>query len=166
MPSDLPAEVWSIPGGSDHSFATAQVFRRRAVTREYSCRMPAYTEPAMSRPSLSVLARAADRVTASDADLIERFAGGDEAAFAALLRRHAALVRGVCRRLLICPHDADDAVQATFLVLARKAGSIDPQSLAGWLYGVAYHVALRARASACRRHQHEARVRPRCPADP
>src|SRR5262245_2920475 len=128
--------------------------------------MPASTEPAMSRPSLSVLSRAADGTTASDADLVERFAAGDEAAFAALLRRHAALVRGVCGRLLRCPHDADDAVQATFLVLAKKAGSIDPRSLAGWLYGVAYHVALRARAGAGRRHRHEARVRPHCPADP
>src|SRR5262249_3268637 len=85
-------------------------------------------EASMYLPS-SVLARAAD----PDAALLERFARqGDEAAFACLAQRHAPLVRGVCGRLLPA-QDAEDAVQATFLVLAKKAGSIDRGALPGWL---------------------------------
>src|SRR5260370_20208931 len=88
-----------------------------------------------------------------DAQLLERYVRQrDEAAFEALLHRHGPLVWGVCRRLLYDFHDAEDAFQAAFLVLARKADSIVPQSLVGnWLYGVAYRVAARARKSSCRR---------------
>jgi RNA polymerase sigma factor (sigma-70 family) len=89
----------------------------------------------------------------SDAQLLERFAlQRDEAAFEALLHRHGPPVFGVCRRLLYDAHDAEDAFQATFLVLARKAGGIDRRSLLGnWLYGVASRIASRARKNACRR---------------
>jgi RNA polymerase sigma factor (sigma-70 family) len=88
-----------------------------------------------------------------DADLLERYIlQRDEAAFEALLHRHGPLVFGVCRRLLYNAHDAEDAFQATFLILARKAGSVVPRSQVGnWLYGVAYRVAARARKLACRR---------------
>ncbi len=84
----------------------------------------------------------------SDAQLLERFvAGRDEAAFELLLWRHGPAVLGVCQRLLRCPHDAEDAFQATFLVLARKAGSIARREAVGsYLYRVAYRVALRMRA--------------------
>lgn len=62
---------------------------------------------------------------ASDAELLDRFAAGrDEAAFAALVDRHGAMVRGLCAAILSDPHEAQDASQATFLVLARRAGSI------------------------------------------
>src|SRR5918995_2225101 len=73
----------------------------------------------------------------SDAQLLERFASRrDEAAFEALLRRHGPMVLGVCRRVLGDSHDAQDAFQATFLVLAKKAGTIrDPDRLGPWLHG-------------------------------
>jgi RNA polymerase sigma factor (sigma-70 family) len=92
-----------------------------------------------------------------DADLLERFVRQrDEAAFEALLHRHGPLVFGVCRRLLYDPHDALDAFQATFLVLARKAGSVGRRALLGnWLYGVAYKVAARARKQVLRRRLRE-----------
>lgn len=95
--------------------------------------------------------------SASDRALLVDFATeGDEAAFEALVNRHGPLVRGVCRRLLANPHDADDAFQATFLVLARKAGRIrDPDRLGPWLYGVAYRVAAKARSRAARRRDRQ-----------
>ncbi len=95
-----------------------------------------------------------------DRQLLERFtARRDEAAFEALVRRHGPMVLDVCRRVLHNAHDAEDAFQATFLVLARKAGSIRKrESISGWLYRVGYHMALKARASAAARHKREAQV--------
>jgi RNA polymerase sigma factor (sigma-70 family) len=92
-------------------------------------------------------------VGATDGELVERFArGGDEAAFAALVGRHGGMVLGLCRRVLRDSHDAEDAFQATFLVLARKAGSLRGREAVGcWLYGVARRVAAKARALAIRR---------------
>ena len=84
----------------------------------------------------------------SDAQLLERFgAEHDEAAFAALVQRHGPMVFAVCRRVLQDHHAAEDAFQATFLVLARKSRSISQRELLGnWLYGVAYRTALKARS--------------------
>jgi RNA polymerase sigma factor (sigma-70 family) len=83
----------------------------------------------------------------------------DEAAFAALVRRHGSMVMGVCRRLLHDQHDAEDAFQATFLILVRKASSIAKRELlANWLYGVAHKTALKARAINMRRRAKEKQV--------
>src|SRR5439155_9800603 len=96
----------------------------------------------------------------TDGQLLEAFvARGDGPAFEALVRRHAPMVLGVCRRVSGHAHDADDAFQATFLVLVRKAGAVVPRDLVGnWLYGVAYRVALEARARASRRRARERQV--------
>jgi RNA polymerase sigma factor (sigma-70 family) len=96
----------------------------------------------------------------TDGQLLERFATNRdaraEAAFAALVARHGPMVLGTCRRLLIDEHAADDAFQAVFLVLARRAGNIrQPELLGPWLHGVAARVARKARARADRRRRHE-----------
>ena len=93
----------------------------------------------------------------SDRQLLARFvAARDEAAFAALVRRHGPMVLGACRRVLRDYHDAEDAWQATFLVLARKAASLAVgESLGCWLYGVAYRAALEAREFNARRRGRE-----------
>ncbi len=92
-------------------------------------------------------------VALGEGQLLERFvADRDEAAFEALVGRHGPMVLGTCRRMLLDPRDVEDAFQATFLVLARRAGSIrDGDRLGPWLHGVARRVAARARALAARR---------------
>src|SRR5215510_8973355 len=82
---------------------------------------------------------------ASDRELMEQFvAGRDDAALTALVRRHGPMVYHLCRRVLRDEQDAEDAFQATFLVLARKAHTLRSQEAVGnWLYGVAYRTALK-----------------------
>jgi RNA polymerase sigma factor (sigma-70 family) len=94
---------------------------------------------------------------ASETQLLDRFISQrDEHAFEAILHRHGPMVLGVCRRVLSDPNDVEDAFQATFLVLVKKAGSIRDRSVLGtWLYGVARRVALRARVNARRRRSCE-----------
>jgi TIGR03009 family protein len=97
----------------------------------------------------------------TDAELLNGFfALREEACFEALVRRHGPMVLGVCRRLLRDAHDAEDAFQATFLVLVRKAGSIVPRQMVGnWLYGVAYRTALKAKGAIARRRVKERPLR-------
>ena len=97
---------------------------------------------------------------ATDAQLLERFLdrrdGGAEIAFETLIERHGPMVLRVCRTILKNPHDAQDAFQATFLVLARKAGVLRERELLGnWLYGVACRTAMKARAGITRRRRYE-----------
>jgi RNA polymerase sigma factor (sigma-70 family) len=100
-----------------------------------------------------------------DAELLERFAlGRDETAFRALVDRYGNLVFGACRRVLRDVQEAEDAFQATFLVLARKAGSLQKkEALAGWLFGVARRLSLRARARAAARRRRDSVERPALP---
>lgn len=112
----------------------------------------------MSLRSLQVVLRTlADAdPPAADGDLLRRFAGGDEAAFAELVRRHGRLVWAVCRHLTGSDAEADDAFQATFLVLLRGAGRVrDAGRLSAWLHGVAYRVCAKARRAAQRRATRE-----------
>jgi RNA polymerase sigma factor (sigma-70 family) len=115
-------------------------------------------------PVLQRLRRAArgpEPAGLTDARLLDLFLGErDEAAFEALVVRHGPMVLGVCRRVLRDPHEAEDAFQATFLVLAKKAASVSPREMVGnWLHGVAHRTALKAKALAARRFAKERQVR-------
>src|SRR5262249_48158965 len=109
-----------------------------------------------------------DRGAVPDGQLLERFVRQrDEAAFKALVARHGPMVLGVCRRLLHDPATVEDAFQATFLVLVRKAGSIRRgEGLGNWLYGVARRRGPRAKVEAARRRAREAAAGARQPDDP
>jgi RNA polymerase sigma factor (sigma-70 family) len=104
----------------------------------------------------------------SDGELLHRFAAaGDTTAFEALLRRHGPMVLGVCRRVLRHEQDAEDAFQATFLTLARRAAAVRKhESVGSFVYGVAYRQANNLRAARARRAVREARAAPPRAADP
>jgi RNA polymerase sigma factor (sigma-70 family) len=101
-----------------------------------------------------------DALAMTDEQLLESFARRrDEVAFEVLIRRHGPLVMGVCRRVLRSHHDAEDAFQATFLILARKAASIAPRgSLGNWLYRIAFNAALKAKTVIGKRRLREKQV--------
>src|SRR5262245_14212652 len=109
----------------------------------------------MTRHRLGTVVRQLRQAAAdpTDAALLQAYLQcQDGDAFAALVRRYQGLVAGVCRRVLGHEQDAEDAAQAAFLVLAKKAGSVRKgESLASWLYGTAYRIALQARRNSARR---------------
>ena len=108
------------------------------------------------------VARAGEKSGQTDGDLVESFLERkDEAAFEALVRRHGPMVLGVCRRVVRDYHDAEDAFQATFLILVRKATTIRPAGMvANWLHGVAYRTAMKARAMTAKRRTREQQASP------
>src|SRR5438445_12028585 len=121
----------------------------------------------MAAPHLDTLLRHIRKLAAgrgspkrTDRQLLDDFsARRDEAAFTALVARHGPMVLRVCRRVLNHEQDAEDAFQPVFLVLARQSGSIRKrEALANWLHGVAVRIAMKAKRSAARRRNHEARL--------
>jgi RNA polymerase sigma factor (sigma-70 family) len=129
----------------------------------------------MANPQATVLLRHLRKLATAentgricDGQLLQRFTlDGDDDAFAALIQRHGPMVLGVCRRVLHHQQDAEDAFQATFFVLARRAGAIRHQEcLSSWLYQVAYHTAARARAASLKRSSHPRETRDMHQADP
>ena len=106
------------------------------------------------------MAEAGQGSTSTDADLLKHFSiHHDDQSFAHLVERHGSLVWGVCRRVLNHAQDAEDCFQAAFLVLARKAGTLQKDaSLGAWLHRVAYRLALRSKATAARRQTEEGRA--------
>src|SRR4051812_16629983 len=113
-----------------------------------------YTAPPLEEPSRPG--------PAGDRELLAQFVRcRDPVAFEGLVRRHGPMVLGACRRLLRNPHDAEDAFQATFLVLLRKAHTVNPPERVGnWLYGVACRTAAKANAMNAKRHARDRTVEP------
>src|SRR5262245_26910163 len=135
--------------------------RTRSSARE-GVMVPAQLSRVIRHLHRTALARETHHL--SDAQLLERYlTRRDDLAFEALVRRHGPMVLGVCRRILGNAHDAEDAFQATFLVLVRKAARIVPRQMVGnWLYGVASRTATKARALRAKRSAKESAVpRPR-----
>ncbi|MEO2090166.1 MAG: sigma factor, partial [Gemmataceae bacterium] len=106
------------------------------------------------------LVAACGRDGMTDGELLTRFLSGrDDAALTALVRRHGPMVWGVCCRILRSHHDAEDAFQATFLVLIKKAATLPNRDMVGnWLYGVAHQTAVRMRAMVAKQGVREKQV--------
>jgi RNA polymerase sigma factor (sigma-70 family) len=129
----------------------------------------------MDNASLSAVLRQVRKLAAtqggagrSDSELLDAFLNEHDAtAFAALVQRHGPMVLNVCHRALHQREDAEDAFQATFLILARKAASVRKRpALASWLYGAASRMALSIKRAAARRRSYEGRARAMAPANP
>jgi len=125
--------------------------------------MPSRMDAVMRHVHRTVLLRDSREMT--DAQLLNAFVlRRDETAFESIVRRHGPMVMGVCGRVLRNQHDAEDAFQATFLILVRKARSIVPRDMLGnWLHGVAYRTAMKARAAIGKRGAKEKLALPAVP---
>jgi RNA polymerase sigma factor (sigma-70 family) len=104
----------------------------------------------------------------TDGDLLHQFiTARDDEAFAAIVRRHGPMVLRLCLQVLDNEHDPEDAFQATFLILSRKASSVKKrQSVGSWLFGVAHHAATDLKRKRARRRSHETQVRQASATDP
>ena len=113
--------------------------------------------PAVTAPQRGTTEKTADLQTLGDGELLTRFfRNKEDAAFSAIVERHGPLVFGVCRRVLNDANDAEDAFQATFLVLVRKGATLrDPGRLPSWLFGVAYRTARKLKSKAALRTKSE-----------
>jgi RNA polymerase sigma factor (sigma-70 family) len=116
-----------------------------------------FPQAAATKPLQRAVQKPSDLRLLRDEQLLSRFfKDHEDAAFAAILQRHGPLVYGVCQRVLCDANDAEDAFQATFLVLVRKGGTLrEPARLASWLYGVAHRTARKVRAKAAARTRSE-----------
>src|SRR5438132_9825208 len=136
------------PGNSPNAIPLCH--RRGTNIRDRPCSEDQPMSAVHSNPALRHIRRliGSRRVALADWELVQSYLErGDETAFAALVERHGPMVLGVCRSVLRHSQDAEDAFQATFLVLARKANSIRRRNdLGSWLHGVAYRVSCKAMA--------------------
>src|SRR5205823_7558349 len=154
---DRPARRNRLPGSARPRAEKSPC--RRGRFREYWSSSPAGGLTMTTRGFTAVASRLRkESADDTDRDLLTRFLREqDEAAFEALVRRHERLIRSAVGRVLSDPDDADDAFQATFLVLIRRARSIDWRTgLGPWLYGVAHRVAIKARDAGLARARKEA----------
>src|SRR5262249_25074907 len=149
-------------------FAFSGKLYREWTSRTWGTRTMPERQPSPVFQYLRKVGREEAALRLTDRELLDRFlTRRDEAAFALLVRRHGPRVLGLCRWILRNDQDAEDAFQATFLVLGRKAASLQPRaSLAGWLHRVAYRIAQQARIAAARRRKHEGHVAGRPVVDP
>src|SRR5262245_2679596 len=155
-------------GGARLGRAFQKIFCLSARGGDYEIERTCFrgAKPMGERPLIGVLAHIRKRIAArdqdalSDRDLLNRFLKDrDEAAVTVLVERHGLMVLGICRRVLGHAQDAEDACQAAFLVLVRKAASVrKKESLASWLHGVAFHVATNLKRDRARRRNRDSAV--------
>src|SRR6516165_6636399 len=154
------AEVWTTPWPSSNWWIKTARCEDNEVETTVTARLESMPTSPLSVVIQHLMADVRpDGGGMTDGELLARFLSSrDDNALAALVRRHAPMVWGVCGRLLHNYHDAEDAFQATFLVLVRKAADVPRQAVSNWLYGVARQTAVRLRAAAAKRGRRETQV--------
>src|SRR5262249_35283944 len=154
------AEIWTIPWPSSNWWIKTARYEDNEVEAPVAARYESMPTSPLNRVIQHLLADLGpDGGGMIDGELLDLFLSSrDDNALAALVQRHASMVWGVCCRLLHNHHDAEDAFQATFLVLVRKAADVPRQAVANWLHGVARQTAVRLRATAAKRGRRETQV--------